>query len=131
MTMIDTQLVFNIANTIFLIGTGLLIYAVIKNRNILRGFQPLGSVLTLLAMSFVEFNYWQLITYFNETSLWYSIVSSGVTIAFWVLASVFSIRNTIRSWWEQRKGRLTVYKLIGVKNKKEFEKLCGKDAKIE
>jgi len=117
--MINPDLIFRIANIFFLIGTIILIYAIVKNRNVLKGFQPIGSSLTLVAMSFIQFNYYQMGWWEN---FWLSLPTWGL----WFLASVFSMRTTIRVWWERRKGRLSVYRMLGCKNKKEFEERCKK-----
>ena len=84
--LVNVELIFDIANVVFLIGTSLLIHAIYKNRNVLRGFQPIGSLLTLIAMSFIQFNYWQM-------GMLKSFIFSLPTVAFWILASVYSIRN--------------------------------------
>jgi len=54
MIKMDAQTLFNISNIFFLIGTSLLIRSVLKNRKILNGYDWLGAVLTLMAISTVE-----------------------------------------------------------------------------
>lgn len=88
--MISIELIFDIANLVFLAGTSLLIYAIVKNRNVLKGFQPIGSLLTLIAMSFVQFNYYQM-------DMWKSFAFALPTVALWALASAYSIRNFIKN----------------------------------
>lgn len=96
MIWIDPDLVFRFANIFFLIGTILLLYAIIKNRNVLRGFQPIGSLVTFIAMSFIQFNYFQMNFFEN---FWLSMP----TCALWLFASIFSIRNTIREFRKRKK----------------------------
>jgi hypothetical protein len=87
--LVNIELIFDIANIVFLIGTLFLIHAIYKNRNVLRGFQPVGSLLTLIAMSFIQFNYYQM-------DMWKSFIFSLPTTTLWLLASVYSIRNALR-----------------------------------
>lgn len=119
--MIDPDLVFRIANIFFLIGTIILIYSIIKNRNVLKGFQPVGSFLSLIAISWVQFNYFQMNYWEN---FWLSLPTWGL----WLLATVFSIKNTIKGWLEYRKGELSVFRSLGYRNKKDWikrGKKCG------
>jgi len=94
--MINVEMVFDIGNAVCLIGTLLLIYAIFRNRNVLRGFQPAGSLLTLIAMLCFEFNYYQL-------SMWKSFLFCLPTVALWVVASFYSIRN----WFKNRNKKDT------------------------
>jgi len=87
--MISPDLIFRIANIFFLIGTIFLIYSIVRNRNILKGFQPLGSSLTFIAMSWIQFNYFQMNYWEN---FWLSLPTWGM----WLLASIFSIKTTIK-----------------------------------
>lgn len=88
-------MVFDIGNAVCLIGTMLLIYAIFKNRNVLKGFQPIGSLLTLIAMSFFEFNYYQM-------GMLKSFFFCLPTVALWLMASLYSIRNWFRNYREIR-----------------------------
>jgi hypothetical protein len=83
------DIVFDIANVAFIIGSGLLIYSINKNRNILKGFQPVGSLLTLTAMSFVQYAY-------VIMGNWLSFFLSLPTVILWAFASIYSIRNYFR-----------------------------------
>jgi len=111
----NPDLVFRIANIFFLVGTILLLYAIIKNRNVLRGFQPIGSLLTLCAMSWIQFNYYQM-------EFWENFWLSFPTWGLWLLATIFSVKNNVHGWLERRKGEQSVFKSLGYKNKKDFEK---------
>lgn len=93
--MIDPSLLFNLSNILFLIGTTLLIRAVLKNRNILNGYNWLGSLLTLTAMVCSEYAY---IIFIEEgqSSYWISFLFSLVTVFYWFLATVYSIKTKLK-----------------------------------
>jgi hypothetical protein len=93
--MIDINILFDIANVAFLVGTILLIRAVLKNRKILNGYDPTGSFLTLFALLVCE------VCYLAMGNL-VSVLLSTVTIAYWVLAFAFSVRNLLQERREIR-----------------------------
>jgi len=74
---------------IFAIGTILLIKAVWKNRNILKGFDLIGSFLTWLGMTFVLFQY-------IEWDDWLATCLTLITWLFWLLVTVFVAREKLR-----------------------------------
>jgi hypothetical protein len=96
--MIDIQMLLNIGNIAMLIGTLRLIVSVIKYRNILKGYDPIGSSLTLCGM--ICFN-----TFYAVMGFWFSLGTSLFTTSYWALASLFSIKNRIREWKEQKKQK--------------------------
>lgn len=105
-----------IAEFVFAVGTILMIRKIVKDRNALGGYDLIGSFLTLIAMTFVQTYLWQ-----SENFLGFGL---GMTQwIFWFLASSFVGKKTFTNWWQQRKGRLEVYRQFGVKNEKEFRNL--------
>ena len=76
---------FVVANIILFFGTCLLIRGVIKNRNSLKDFDPLGSILTFIPCSMFAVVY----VIMNN---WVSLCFCLVTVIFWLMASIFSIR---------------------------------------
>lgn len=92
----DAQTLFNVSNILFLIGTSLLIRVVLKNRKVLNGYDWLGAVLTLMAMLTVEGAYVLL-------NFWVSLLFSLPTVAYWILVSVYSIRNKLKLRMQKRK----------------------------
>lgn len=93
--MIDPSIFFNVSNVLFLIGTTLLIRAVLKNRNILNGYDWLGSLLTLTAMICSEFAYILFIME-GQSAYWISFLFSLLTVAYWALASFYSIKSKLK-----------------------------------
>ena len=98
--MIDTYLLFNISNVLFFMGTSLLIKAVFKNRNILKGYDWLGALLTLTAMIPVEIAYVEM-AYTISWEFWISFYVSLLTVAYWAFVTVYASR--IRTWFHARK----------------------------
>lgn len=92
----DPSLLFNISNILFLVGTSLLIRAVLKNRNILKGYDWLGSLLTLSAMLCVQEAYIEFIQ-MGLTSYYVSFGFSLITVAYWTLVTAYTIRNKLKS----------------------------------
>ena len=93
--MIDPSLFFNISNVLFLIGTTLLIRAVLKNRNILNGYDWLGSLLTLTAMCCSEYAYILFIER-GDSAYWISFLFSLLTVFYWFLATVYSVKSKLQ-----------------------------------
>ena len=81
--MTDPRLVFLASNIICAVGTSLQIHEIIKNRDILRGYKFLGSLLTLIAV--IGFQYGFLVN-----GLYESVAFGMITVAFWLLATLFS-----------------------------------------
>jgi len=72
------------------IGTALTIKDVIKNRNILKGYPLLGSILTCVAVVFL--NVGILVEQGNLLAFLFGILA----IIFWLLVSLFLIKERIK-----------------------------------
>lgn len=81
-----TELLFNIANISFLIGTILLTRKVVKNRNVLRDFDAHGSSLNVIGMIVS-------VIALTELKFYTTIIISLPTLIFWVIASIYSFKN--------------------------------------
>lgn len=88
--MIDPQTLLNIGNIVMLLGTLLLIKAVLKNRKILKGYDVVGSLLTFGGMLSFDIFY---VTIPN----WFSLGIAMVTTAYWLLVIVYSIKNKLKN----------------------------------
>jgi len=78
-------ILFDVGNVIFFIGLILLIKEVIRNRNILRGFSLVGSLLTIAALIpivIAQYLLWNLV----------SVFCIAISILFWSLVSIYLIR---------------------------------------
>jgi len=104
---------------IFAIGTILLIRKVIINREILNGYDFVGSFLTWLAMTLV-------LIQFYEWEDWLGLGAGLMQWAFWLSVIVFVGKYKIKAIREYRRGERAVWRMFGAKNRKEFEKLCEK-----
>lgn len=83
---IDIELLFNLANFCYLIGTLLLVRRVIKNRDALKDFDPYGSFINLIGMLI---NGIALI----GLGMYVTIIISSPTMAFWAIAAIYSFKN--------------------------------------
>ena len=91
--MIDINLVnnlFNVANIAMLIASFPLIYAVFKNRNILKGYSVWGTLGTVFGLLAID------IAYFYMAN-WASLALSATTDVYWVLALTFSIKAKVKA----------------------------------
>lgn len=82
----NVELLFSIANLLFLIGTIFLIRRVIKNRNSLKDFDSIGSLMNSVGMlvnilALIELGYYT------------TIVISTPTMIFWAMVSAYSFNN--------------------------------------
>ena len=83
------DMTMNFANVVNLIGVLLLMRAVIKNRNVLKGYSVSGTFLTFIAILGFEIGF-----YFMEN---YISLALGLTnLAFWFMAFILSLRNFMR-----------------------------------
>jgi len=89
------------ANVAFFIGTILLIKAILKNRKILNGYDPIGSFLTLLALCIFQVCY-LMMGNFVSFSL------ALVTVSYWVLAVVYSVKLRLNGK-KKKKMHTTIY----------------------
>ena len=81
----DAELIFTSANVIFTIGTIVLFKKVLKNRNMLKDFDFIGSFMTTVAMALMIRGYFEL----DMTS---SILFSIPTFSFWLFVSIYSCK---------------------------------------
>lgn len=79
----------NLANFINLIAVLLLMRAVIKNRDVLKGYSVSGSFLTFIAILGFEIGFYLMRNFI-------SLLLGLVNLSFWFMAFVFSFRNFIR-----------------------------------
>jgi hypothetical protein len=83
------SIVLDFANIVNLIAVLLLMRAVIKDRNVLRGFSISGTFLTFVAISCFE------MAYFLMGNL-ISVALGLVSIVFWLCAFAFTLRKFLR-----------------------------------
>ena len=82
----DIELLFNLANFCYLIGTLLLIRRVVKNRNTLKDFDPYGSSTNFIGMMINAFA-------LAGLGMYTTIIISFPTMAFWAIAAIYSFKN--------------------------------------
>ena len=83
------DMAMNFANVINLVAVLLLMRAIIKNRNILKGYSVSGTFLTFIAILGFEIGFYLMGNY----------ISFGlgiINLAFWFMAFVFTLRNLMR-----------------------------------
>lgn len=107
--MIDPSVLFNVSNVLFLIGTSLLIRAVLKCKDILKGYDWLGALLTLLALSCIQVAYLVFIEE-GQSSYWISFSTSLLTTAYWALVTAYTIKNRLA------RGKITVTEIGEIEN---------------
>lgn len=85
----NIELLFSMANIMYLAGTVFLIRRVVKNRNMLKDFDPYGSLINFIGM---------LINIFALIGLTYytTVLISTPTMIFWLMASIYSFKNRRR-----------------------------------
>ena len=91
--MSNADIAMNFANVVNLIAVLLLMRAIIKDRNVLKGYSVSGTFLTFTAISGFEIGFYLM---GNYISLGLGIIS----LVFWFMAFVFSFRIFIH----ERKG---------------------------
>ena len=87
--MSTADMAMNFANTVNLLAVLLLMRAIIKDRNVLKGFSVSGTFLTFIAIFGFEIGFYLMGNY----------ISFGlgiVNLTFWFLAFIFSFRNLRR-----------------------------------
>lgn len=82
-------MVMNLANAVNLIAVLLLMRAIIKDRNVLKGYNVSGTFLTFMAIFGFEIGFYLM---GNYVSLGLGIIN----LTFWFMAFVFSFRNLMR-----------------------------------
>ena len=83
------DMAMNFANVVNLVAVLLLMRAIIKNRNLLKGYSVSGTFLTFIAILGFEIGFYLMGNY----------ISFGlgiINLAFWFMAFVFSLRNLMR-----------------------------------
>ena len=89
------NLVLDLASIINFIALLLMLRAVIKNRKVLRGFSIAGSFLTFISISGFEIAYYLLGNVVGFVLGW-------VTVAFWFIAFVYSLRLRLKRTEKQK-----------------------------
>jgi len=87
----------NVANFVNLIAVLLLMRAIIKNRDVLKGISVSGAFLTFVAILGFQIGFYLMGNYI-------SIAMGLVNLVFWFMAFVFSFRNLIRERKKSKKG---------------------------
>ena len=82
----NLEYIFTLANIVFTIGTLLLSVKVIKNRNMLKDFDVVGSGLTMCALFIMMVGY-------TVLEMWVAMAFMSPTLIFWIIVTVFSINN--------------------------------------
>lgn len=82
----DADMVMNFANIINLIAVLLLMKAIIKDRNKLKGYSVSGTFLTFIAIFGFEIGFYLMENFF-------SFGLGLINLAFWFMAFTFSFRN--------------------------------------
>jgi hypothetical protein len=78
----------DVANVLNLIAVLLLMRAVVKDRNMLKGFSTTGAFLTFIALFCFELAY-----VFLQNPV--SFALGSVTLVFWLIVFIFSLRITM------------------------------------
>lgn len=86
MNLLDTGLLFSLANISYLIGTIFLVRRVIKNRDALDDFDFRGSSINVIGMTI---NVVALV----ELQSYAAAVISLPTMAFWAITAIYSFKN--------------------------------------
>jgi len=88
--MSNADIAMNFANVVNLIAVLLLMRAIIKDRNILKGYSVSGTFLTFIAILGFVIGFYLMGNYF-------SFGLGLVNLVFWFMAFVFSFRNYIHN----------------------------------
>ncbi len=88
-TMALANLILDVASIINFIALIWMLRAIIKNRNVLRGYSVLGSFLTFVSLVGFELAYHLIGNTIGFAFGW-------VTAAFWFLAFVYALRQKMR-----------------------------------
>ena len=88
-TIAIANLALSIASVINFIALLLMLRAVIKNRNVLRGYSIIGSFLTFVSIVGFEIAYYLIGNIVGFALGW-------ATVAFWFVAFVYSLRQRLK-----------------------------------
>lgn len=94
-TMYVANVALSIASIINFIALLLMLRAVIKNRNVLRGYSITGSFLTFVSIVGFEVAYYMLGNIIGFALGW-------ATVAFWFTAFVYSLRQRLEGTEEEK-----------------------------
>ena len=78
-------ILLDIGNIIMFIGTSLLIRTVIKNKDMLQGYDLQGSILTFVALLCLYFG-------FMAIGQWISVIASTITVLYWGFVVAFKLK---------------------------------------
>lgn len=82
----STNLLFILANLLYLVGTVFLTKRVIKNRNALNDFDFYGSSINFIGMMITAYAFAKLESYV-------AIIISIPTMTFWAIVAIYSFKN--------------------------------------
>ncbi len=88
-TLALANLLLDIASVVNFVALLWMLRAIIKNRNVLRGFSIIGSFLTFISIVGFEFAYHLLGNIVGFALGW-------ATVAFWFLAFVYSLKQKLK-----------------------------------
>jgi hypothetical protein len=94
-TMYLANLALSIASVINFVALLLMLRAVLKNRKVLRGYSITGSFLTFVSIVGFEVAYYLLGNIIGFALGW-------VTVAFWFIAFIYSLRPRVREIQEEK-----------------------------
>ena len=83
------NLVLDLASVINFVALLLMLRAVLKSRNVLRGYSILGSFLTFVSILGFEIAYYLLGNLFGFALGW-------ATVAFWLIAFLYSLKQRLK-----------------------------------
>lgn len=82
------NLVMNLGNIVSIVAVLFLMQAIIKNRNVLKGYSVSGAFLTFIAVLFFEIGF-----YLMENYIGFGL--GLINLTFWLMAFIFSLNNLI------------------------------------
>ena len=90
------NLALSIASIVNFVALLLMLRAVVKNRNVLRGYSIIGSFMTFLSIVGFEIAYYLLGNIIGFALGW-------ATVAFWFMAFLYSLRQRLKGTEEEKK----------------------------
>ncbi len=94
-TLALANLILDVASAINFLGLLWMLRAIIKNRNVLRGFSIVGSFLTFVSITGFEVAYHLLGNTIGFALGWFTVV-------FWFMAFVYSLRQKLKGTKQQK-----------------------------
>jgi len=89
------SLALTVSSIVNFLALLLMLHAVIKNRNALRGYSIAGSFLTFISLVGFQIAYYLL-------HIVVSFLLGWVSVAFWFIAFVFTLRHRLRKTQQER-----------------------------